>query len=321
MHNPQVDKETRDSHFAALAKRYALDAKMLKCRAAVHVENKNDIAFWGTVLKHFYPNLRFHFISASRNEYGHETSGVTQALKYYNYLNPDFFICIDSDYRYLMREKGINPGKFVIQTYTYSFENHLCYAEGLNEICERTIKHPNTIFSFSKFLREYSNILYDLFIWHLYFLHNNPMMFTKLDFNRYINLLFRKRNFSIYDNGKAALEEFRIRISKRIAYFNRKYPNANLDYVRKKYARLGLIPSQTYLFVRGHNVYDMVSLICREVCRHILKKEENQLTRSEITSLYNSHRSIDIQLLKNLHFGEYFAIRKIEYDLAEILNK
>lgn len=48
------------------ARRFALDAKMFRCRAAVHVENKDDIAFWGAVLKHFRPDDKFHFISGSR---------------------------------------------------------------------------------------------------------------------------------------------------------------------------------------------------------------------------------------------------------------
>ena len=74
----------RASHFANAARRFALDAKMFRCRAAVHVENKDDIAFWGAVLKHFRPDDKFHFISGSRNEYGRETCGVTQCLKYFD---------------------------------------------------------------------------------------------------------------------------------------------------------------------------------------------------------------------------------------------
>ena len=163
----------RDLYFASAARRFALDAKMFRCRAAVHVENKDDIVFWSTVLKHFRPNDRFHFIAGSRNEFGHETSGVTQCLKYFNYLSPDFFICIDSDYRYLMQEKEMDVAHFVLQTYTYSFENHHCFAEGLDEVCGRVTHIPNYIFDFRKFLKDYSRILYPLFIWHLYFINFN----------------------------------------------------------------------------------------------------------------------------------------------------
>ena len=80
----------RNSHYANAAKRFALDAKMFRCHAAVHVENKDDIQFWSTVFKHFCPGERFHFIAGSRNEYGNETSGVTQCLKYFDFLSPGF---------------------------------------------------------------------------------------------------------------------------------------------------------------------------------------------------------------------------------------
>ena len=120
--NKETDERERREYYAAAAKRFALDAKMFRCRAAVHVENKDDIGFWNTVLKHFVPEGRFHFIAGSRNEYGRETFGVTQCLKYFDFLSPGFFICIDSDYRYLLGERQINAGHFVLQTYTYSFE-------------------------------------------------------------------------------------------------------------------------------------------------------------------------------------------------------
>ena len=53
MFGARAENPSRASHFANAARRFALDAKMFRCRAAVHVENKDDIAFWGAVLKHF----------------------------------------------------------------------------------------------------------------------------------------------------------------------------------------------------------------------------------------------------------------------------
>lgn len=78
MFGVRAGSENREAYFAGLARRFVSDAKMFRCRAAVHVENKDDIIFWSTVLKHFRPDDRFHFLAGSRNEFGHETSGVTQ---------------------------------------------------------------------------------------------------------------------------------------------------------------------------------------------------------------------------------------------------
>ena len=49
MFGARAENPSRASHFANAARRFALDAKMFRCRAAVHVENKDDIAFWGNI--------------------------------------------------------------------------------------------------------------------------------------------------------------------------------------------------------------------------------------------------------------------------------
>ena len=103
-------------------------------------------------------------------------------------------------------------------------------------------------------------------------------------------------------------------------YFERKYPNADLQHVREKYAQLGVVPETTYLFLRGHNVYDMVSCLCQEVCKMLLKGEKrNRRTRSAIAALYKNRRNVDSQLKKNIAYGEYAAIRKIEEDIRKLL--
>lgn len=307
----------REAHFANAAKRFALDAKMFRCRAAVHVENKDDIFFWSAVFKHFRPDDRFHFIAGSRNEYGHETSGVTQCLKYFDYLSPGFFICIDSDYRYLMQESKINVRHHVLQTYTYSFENHHCFADGLSDVCSRVTHLPNTIFDFHRFLTEYSRIIYDLFIWHLYFLNADPGRFTKYEFTSYINLTACKPFPLIHDNAARPLEELKVRVDKKTGYLGRQYPKADLKQVQEKYAKLGLTPDTTYLFVRGHNLYDMISCICKEVCKALLRhaKGNRRVTREMISELYRNRNSLDYQLRQNIKYGAYLPILKLEKDI------
>lgn len=83
MFGARAENPSRASHFANAARRFALDAKMFRCRAAVHVENKDDIAFWGAVLKHFRPDDKFTSFPVHGTNDGRETCGVTQCLKYF----------------------------------------------------------------------------------------------------------------------------------------------------------------------------------------------------------------------------------------------
>lgn len=313
----RADNNSKDIHFSNSARRFALDAKMLRCRAAVHVENKDDILFWSAILKHFRPDDRFHFVAGSRNEFGHETCGVTQCLKYFDFLSKDFFICIDSDYRYLMHEREIDVEHFILQTYTYSFENHHCFAGGLNDVCSRVTHLENRVFDFQKFLKEYSNILYDLFIWHLYFAGSDPSVFSKYEFNKYINLINSKPHPVIYNNAARSLDELRMRINKRTEYLGCRYPNADLENIRKKYEKLGVTPDTVYLFVRGHNIYDLISCITKEVCKKILEEEKwnRKNVREAVNNLYKNRNNVDLQLKQNIKYGTYMAIRKIEEDV------
>lgn len=312
----------RDAHFAYAAKRFAGDAKMLRCRAAVHVENKADIVFWKTLLKRFRPNDQFHFISGSQNEYGNETSGVTQCLKYFKFLGPDFFICIDSDYRYLLQQQGIDVKHYVLQTYTYSFENHHCFADGLNDVCERATRLKNTVFDFRKFLKEFSNSLYELFIWHLYFQHSVPVCFSQFDFATYLSLPSSKYIPLVQDNGARVLDELKHRVEWKIDFLGRKYPQANLNEVKEKMLKLGLTPDHVYLFIRGHNLYDLIFLISKSVCKTLLRLEKKnwEVTRSMISELYRSRHSLDHQLRQNIKFGAYLHIQKIEEDVTKLLG-
>lgn len=312
----------RSAHYAGAARRFALDAKMFRCRAAVHVENKDDIAFWSAVLKHFRPEDKFHFIAGSRNEYGNETHGVTQCLKYFDYLSPDFFICIDSDYRYLLKDRKMNVKHYVLQTYTYSFENHHCFADGLDGVCSRVTRLKNTVFDFRRFLKDFSNILYELFIWHLYFQNAEPSLFSQFEFDAYISLA-NSRNFPLTrDNAERALDELRTRVERKTGYLGRKYPHADLEVVKEKYRQMGLTPDNVYLYVRGHNLYDLVSLVCKEVCKAILRAEKlnRTVTREMISELYRNRNSLDYQLRQNIKYGAYPPIRKIEEDIRRFFR-
>ena len=313
---------TREVHYSNAAKRFALDAKMFRCRAAVHVENKDDIAFWSAVLKHFRPEDKFHFIAGSRNEYGHETCGVTQCLKYFDYLSPDFFICIDSDYRYLLREKKMDIRHYVMQTYTYSFENHHCFADGLDDVCSRVTHLKNNVFNFRHFLKEFSNILYDLFIWHLYFQNADPIRFSQMEFDGYITLSSSRSFPLVYDNGTRALDELRNRVERKTGFLGRRFPNADLERVRQRYLQLGLTPDNVYFFIRGHNLYDLITFVCKEVCKAILRAEKRnrEVTREMISELYRNRNNLDYQLRQNIKYGAYLPIRKIEEDIWEFFG-
>ena len=315
---PLVPHVSKEKYFRQTARRFMLDAKMLRCRAAIHVENRDDIVFWSTVLQHFRPRDRFHFIAGSRNENGHETHGVTQCLKYLPYLGPGFLICIDSDYRHLLHEPHLDPRHFVLQTYTYSFENHHCFADGLNDVCRRVTTLPNDIFDFRRYLSDYSRAVHELFLWHIYLLQADPSAFTASDFNELISLDGCRRP-DIRRNGRNEIARFARRARNKTNRFRAQYPDANLSPLRSAYRDIGLTPDTTYLFIRGHNIYDMVYAITREVCKTLLRRaKERHPDAPRPADLFARRHSVDEELRRNLRFGAYPAIRRVENDIRQL---
>lgn len=87
--------------------------------------------------------------------------------------------------------------------------------------------------------------------------------------------------------------------------------------MKEKYLKLGVTPDNVYLFVRGHNLYDLVTLVCKEVCKAIIRAERRnkEVTRTMISELYRNRNNLDYQLRQNLKFGAYLPIRRIEEDI------
>ena len=307
----KASKQQRNDFFSAAARRFALDAKMLRCRASVHVENKEDIIFWEAVLKHSLPKEKFHFISGSRNEFGNNTSGVTQCLKYLKFLSSSFIICVDSDYRYLLRAKDLNASHFVLQTYTYSFENHHCYADCLEEVCRRVTLENSCYFNFRLFWKSYSNALYGLFVWHLYLMAAGSIDFPQCEFNKYLDLSEYGPSKYLAENPERILEELRSRTSARVRDFESRFPEAGIQQFSLELEQLGVFPDNVYLFTRGHNIYDLTLDLCKAVCRKMLSSSKHPRRCFE---------DIDQTLRRTLCFDSYPQIEHISYDIARLFG-
>lgn len=308
---PEISKQARESFYAAAAARFAMDAKMLRCRASVHVENKDDIIFWEHILKKFRPKDKFHFISGSRNEYGNETCGVTQCLKYFKYLSPSFIVCIDSDYRYLMNAKKFCAKNFVLQTYTYSFENHHCFADSLEEFCCRLTNIRTCTFNFNLFFKRYSNAIYKLFIWHLYFMVHDRDDFIQCEFNEYLNIIDGSNRHELLRRPEALLDDLHKRATSRVKEFQGRNPDVDIDKFRVKIEALGVNPNNVYFYVRGHNIYDLTVTLCRDVCRMMLRHAKQNMRILD---------HIDFELRRTIHFGAYLPIRQIEEDIKALFG-
>ena len=264
--------------------------------ACVHLEDSEDKTFWNTFLQNNRSGV-YYFITYSRSPKGNNTTGCEQCLKYRPYLSKSFFICIDSDFRYLKKEPDLNASNYICQTYTYSWENHYCEISALKQRFESQCPDKATTFDFSVFLSELSKTVYKPLLLLLYCLKEDKPDFDPRMFSAC--LPNQCKRVELADNGKALIE----RITKNFEpYLNTVFAKSIDFEVEKKYCQtLNVNEQNAYLHIRGHNIFDLVSYIGDLLCRGTSVSFKNDV------------------LMNDLPPQTYWQIKKVAEDIATII--
>ncbi|MEE1254068.1 MAG: DUF4435 domain-containing protein [Paludibacteraceae bacterium] len=266
--------------------------------ASVHLENRDDELFWDTLLQH-HKEGKYNFIYESRVEKDSSPhSGVDQCLRYKAYLSSTFFICIDSDLRYLLQETNIDANHFIIQTYTYSWENHYCIAEHIQKRIKELAPEAATKFDFVHFLSNLSKYAYEPFIYLLEAVanHSAPNNMRK-QFRHCIPSQCSALIFN--DNGALFLSQ----IKQELLQFknNPLFASIDLKAAKQKYKTLGITESNAYLHLRGHNIWSLTNSIGTILCKSYKINFKEQI------------------LIPSLQLAGNWQIEKIHTDIQSII--
>jgi hypothetical protein len=305
---------TRNRHYQTQAAYYEGQSLLLRVDCVAHLEDKEDESFWSVIFKKAVPEKKILFLYSSISEKGNDTTGADHCLLYKPYLSSTFVICIDSDYRYLTQEAGIDIQHHIFQTYTYSFENHFCYPTGLNDICVQTCHFQNAVFDFQKFAKDFSSTVYELYVWHLYFVKHDISQFDKREFFQIIN--FHQLNID-YADAQQILDELQKRVTVKLTAISASFPDVDLSHLKIQLEQSGLNKENAFLYVRGHHYFDLTCRIGSTVCEKILEQEKKKLMndKKEIARLYRNRKLFQTQILTNFQFEKYDEINKIRNDI------
>lgn len=288
----------KEVFYETSAKRLAGSTLLYGVDSVVHVEDKDDILFWQQLLSKYRPG-RYKFMPATSNEKGNRSTGCTQCLKYKKYLSQRFFICIDSDMRYLLDEEGISAQNGILQTYTYSWENHYAFASKLQQAFE-THTHKGADFDFVAFLLHYSEIVYEPFLLVLYQERNGLADFRRDEFRKLISLQYVSGDG--INNGEHFLDRLASALQEATADVRNKC-DFNLTDESERYALKGLKKENAYLYVRGHCLYNSLVSIGRKLCEGTkVDFEQNILKEALAFEQYDAISRIktDIGILKTI---------------------
>ena len=267
--------------------------------ASVHLENREDELFWDMLLQHNKPG-KYNYIYESRVEKdGDPKSGVDQCLRYKPYLTPTFFICIDSDLRYLLQEPDIDAQHCILQTYTYSWELHYSIAEKIQAQLANISSEVATKFNFPLFLSKLSQIAYEPLLYLLESLNNKQVARSIIgEFN---DCFPSQCLASVFvDNGEQLLHQ----IAQNLQQFMSEplFSSIDISAAKTKYNKLGLNESNTYLHLKGHNIWGLVNHIGNMLCRPHRINFKQQV------------------LLPSLQLSGYWEMEKVTNDAHQILR-
>ena len=319
-------------YFEAINK---MTPKKARRRIVVYVESYDDVFFWRSVLGRYEDDkLTFDIMLPSRNQHldRGKKAAISNMLKG---VGRDMIACVDADYDYILQgatemSKQMLENPFIFHTYAYAIENFQCYAKGLHETCVMVTLNDHRIFNFERFLQSYSQTIWPLFVWHVVFLQRRKMTmhFDMCEFNKVVVLPSVR-----IQNPKWAIEYLSKKVRAKIFQLERRFPKLKdaLPETERMLRNLGINDNNTYLYIQGHHLFDLVvSPVVQTVCDILRNEQENDIrdravhseqARTEIACYENSLGKVKMMMKKNTYYQFSPEFQKILADVERYLEK
>ena len=297
----------------------------------VYVESDDDIAFWRSILADFESDdITFDIQLPVRNKL---EKGKASALNFTREMHAQtgthLIACVDSDYDYLLQgatrmSRTVNDNPYVFQTYSYSIENLMCYSGSLQSLCVLATKSDRRVVDFDELARIYSEIIYDVFLWSVYFARQRDShSFTLTEFSHIIRIDYP----DLKDKFKRAFQELKARVERKIRQLNAKFPGSGSEVkaLARELVPLGVTPYNCYLFAHGHTIRDDVfrrflqsvfEELVREKTEQIRSFSKHNMERDNQLNHYSKQvMHVDDAINCNMNFKKCFLYLKIKSDL------
>jgi len=312
-----------------------MTSKKARRKIVAYVESYDDVFFWRSVLGKFEDDTRmFDIMLPTRNKHldRGKKAAIASMLKG---VGRDMIACVDADYDYILQgetemSKQVLESPYIFHTYAYAIENFQCYAEGLHETCVMVTLNDHSIFDFDRFMDAYSQAIWPLFVWHMAFVHRRKMSmhFDMSEFNKVVVL----PSVRIQD-PKWAIDYLGKKVRAKIFQLERRFPKikAVLGEEARKLNALGIHEHNTYLYIQGHHLFDLVvSPIVQTVCDQLRNERENEIrdraihseqARTEMACYENSLGKVKMMMKKNTFYQFSPEFQKIQADIEAFINR
>lgn len=189
-------------------------------------------------------------------------TGKKNCLKYINELNEHYVICVDSDFDNILHPGQLDVSKYILQTYTYSWENHYCWAETLQSRWESLGIND---FNFSKFITALSEAIYEPLLMLLAAKANGIKNWSLDSMCSAILSIHPNQKSFFENNGKAYVEKIALALDSWIAS-HEELPAEYVVNMRNTLTAFNITPTNAYLYMQGHCIYDLILRLGVAMC-------------------------------------------------------
>lgn len=307
--------------------------KKARRRIVAYVESYDDVAFWRTLLSEFEDDEHyFQVMLPSATSLAKGKKMVLMNTLNTAELGHSLIACVDSDYDFLLQgatgmSRKINSNPYIFQTYGYAIESYLCYADSLHEVCVQATLNDRHIVDFPAFLTRYSQIIYPLFLWNIWFYRRHDAhTFPMYDFNACTRL--QEVNIR---HPYRCLEAVQRMVDNKLQELRRRFPDSvkKVQELGEKLRPLGLEPDTTYLYIQGHHLMDgVVMKLLTPICTLLRREREQEIKRlaehgeqfrNELTGYENSQANVSLMLRKNSGYKQLFLYQWVRDDIRKFL--
>ena len=326
----------KDSNSDYMSASNALNGKKARRKIVAFVESYDDIFFWRSILRHFEtPERYFQVMLPTRGRKLERGKKAVLMSAFKDSVGPDMIACVDADYDFLKQgsnemSRAICENPYVFHTYAYAIENLQCWAPSLREITVMvTLVDSIDVIDFEDFFSRFSEIIYPLFVWNILCARNASYGdFGIGDFLKTIQTGVVVRRF-VDDTLKRIADKVRRKLQQIDAVVSTKAKDA----YGKLYVELqdlGIKPSETYLYIQGHTLFnDIVIPMMGKVCDHLIAEREQEIRyqskhptqqENELSCYEHSLEKISSMLKKSTLYLPSPQVGRIMADLKERLG-
>lgn len=128
--------------------------------------------------------------------------------------------------------------------------------------------------------------------------------------------LITKAILSIENNADTFLSELSNKVKNKLVELQQKFPAVKIEEEKTKMKRLGLHEHNTYLYIRGHDLFHLCTTIGKQVVDSLQTVEKNRLNGdiAAIGKLYHNKRPFSKEILQNISY-DYPEMHKIRQDM------